>query len=76
MEQYAWSWSLKAFVQALRECLGEHCLPVTSRNLGNIAAEIDYEAGAEAAIQTDSTQIPMQDLVLLDVCVNCRGFLV
>lgn len=62
---------LRGVVHALRECLREHCIPVTSLNPGNTAAEIAYEAGAEAAIQTyDGTQIPMQDLVLLLRCLR------
>jgi short-subunit dehydrogenase len=62
---------LRGVVHALRECLREHRIPVTSLNPGNIAAEISYEAGAEAAIQTyDSTRIPMQDLVLLLRCLR------
>ncbi len=62
---------LRGVVHALRECLREHRIPVTSLNPGNIAAEISYEAGAEAAIQTyDGTRIPMQDLVLLLRCLH------
>lgn len=62
---------LRGVVHALRECLREHRIPVTSLNPGNIAAEIAYETGAEAAIQTyDSQQIPMQDLVLLLRCLR------
>jgi NAD(P)-dependent dehydrogenase (short-subunit alcohol dehydrogenase family) len=62
---------LRGVVHALRECLREHRIPVTSLNPGNIAAEISYEAGAEAAIQTyNSTRIPMQDLVLLLRCLR------
>ncbi|ODG97252.1 short-chain dehydrogenase [Nostoc sp. KVJ20] len=62
---------LRGVVHALRECLREHRIPVTSLNPGSIAAEIAYEAGAEAAIQTyDSRQIPMQDLVLLLRCLR------
>jgi NAD(P)-dependent dehydrogenase (short-subunit alcohol dehydrogenase family) len=62
---------LRGVVHALRECLREHRIPVTSLNPGSIAAEIPYEAGAEAAIQTfNSKQIPMQDLVLLLRCVR------
>ena len=62
---------LRGVVHALRECLREHRIPVTSLNPGNIAAEISYEVGAEAAIQTyDGTRIPMQDLVLLLRCLR------
>jgi NAD(P)-dependent dehydrogenase (short-subunit alcohol dehydrogenase family) len=62
---------LRGVVHALRECLREHQIPVTSLNPGSIAAEIPYEAGAEAAIQTyDGRQIPMQDLVLLLRCLS------
>jgi short-subunit dehydrogenase len=62
---------LRGVVHALRECLREHRIPVTSLNPGSIAAEIAYETGAEAAIQTyDSRQIPMQDLVLLLRCLR------
>lgn len=62
---------LRGVVHALRECLREHRIPVTSLNPGNIAAEIAYEAGAEAAIEAyNSTQIPMQDLVLLLRCLR------
>ncbi|NEQ25698.1 MAG: SDR family oxidoreductase [Microcoleus sp. SIO2G3] len=62
---------LRGVVHAIRECLREHRIPVTSLNPGSIAAEIPYEAGAEAAIQTyDSRQIPMQDLVLLLRCLR------
>jgi NAD(P)-dependent dehydrogenase (short-subunit alcohol dehydrogenase family) len=62
---------LRGVVHALRECLREDRIPVTSLNLGNIAAEIPYEAGAEAALQTyDNRRIPMQDLVLLLRCLR------
>lgn len=62
---------LRGVVHALRECLREHRIPLTSLNPGNIAAKIAYEAGAEAAIQAyDSKQIPMQDLVLLLRCLR------
>ena len=62
---------LRGVVHALRECLREHRIPVTSLNPGNIAAEISYEAGAKAAIETyASTRIPMQDLVLLLRCLR------
>lgn len=62
---------LRGVVHALRECLREHRISVTSLNPGSIAAEIPYEAGAEAAIQTyDGRQIPMQDLVLLLRCLR------
>ncbi|WP_414583149.1 SDR family NAD(P)-dependent oxidoreductase [Scytonema sp. PCC 10023] len=62
---------LRGVVHALRECLRQHRIPVTSLNPGNIAAEIPYEAGAEEAIQTyHGTQIPMQDLVLLLRCLR------
>lgn len=66
-----WFLELGGVVHALRECLREYHIPVTSLNPGNVAAEIAYEAGAEAAIQTyDGTRIPMQDLVLLLRCVR------
>lgn len=62
---------LRGVVHALRECLRVHRIPVTSLNPGNIAAEISYEAGAEAAIQTyEGKRIPMQDLVLLLRCLR------
>lgn len=62
---------LRGVVHALRECLREHRIPVTALNPGNIAAEIAYETGAEAAIQAyNGTQIPMQDLVLLLRCLR------
>ncbi|MBD2463673.1 SDR family oxidoreductase [Oscillatoria sp. FACHB-1407] len=62
---------LRGVVHALRECLRDYRIPVTALNPGNIAAEIDYDAGAEAAVQTyDGTQIPMQDLVLLLRCLR------
>lgn len=62
---------LRGVVHALRECLRQDKIPVTSLNPGNIAAEISYDAGAEAAIRIyDSTRIPMQDLVLLLRCLR------
>ncbi len=62
---------LRGVVHALRECLREAQIPVTSLNPGNLAAEIPYEAGAEAAIQAyDGARIPMQDLVLLLRCLR------
>ncbi|GAB4205967.1 MAG: SDR family oxidoreductase [Coleofasciculaceae cyanobacterium] len=62
---------LRGVVHALRECLREHRIPVTSLSPGNIAAEISYEAGTQAAIQTyNGTRIPMQDLVLLLRCLR------
>jgi NAD(P)-dependent dehydrogenase (short-subunit alcohol dehydrogenase family) len=62
---------LRGVVHALRECLREHRIPVTSLNPGSIAAEIPYEEGAQKAIETyNGRQIPMQDLVLLLSCLR------
>lgn len=62
---------LRGIVHALRECLREHRIPVTSLNPGNIAAEIPYEISVEEAIRTyNGTRIPMQDLVLLLRCLR------
>lgn len=62
---------LRGVVHALRECLREHRIPVTSLNPGNIAAEIPYEVSVEEAIRTyNGTRIPMQDLVLLLRCLR------
>jgi short-subunit dehydrogenase len=62
---------LRGVVHSLRECLRENKIPVTSLNPGNIAAEIDYDAGVEAAINAcDGQRIPMQDLVLLVKCLR------
>lgn len=38
---------LRGVVHALRECLREHRIPVTSLNPGNIAAEIPYEVSVK-----------------------------
>lgn len=62
---------LRGVVHALRQCLREHRIPVTSLNPGNIAAEIPYEVSVEEAIRTyNGTRIPMQDLVLLLRCLR------
>ena len=61
---------LRGVARSLRENLRPHGVAVTCINPGEIASEMPYERGADAAIGAyDGRRIPVQDLVALVRCV-------
>jgi short-subunit dehydrogenase len=61
---------LRGVARSLRENLRPHLIAVTCINPGELANEIPYERGANAAIDAyDGRRIPVHDLVALVRCV-------
>lgn len=61
---------LRGITNALREHLRKDKITVTCINLGELAAEVPFEEGAEKAIKLyEGTRIPVQDIVAIVQCV-------
>ncbi|MBN6887392.1 short-subunit dehydrogenase [Cytobacillus horneckiae] len=61
---------LRGITNALREHVRKDKISVTCINLGELAAEVPYEEGAEKAIMLyQGTRIPVQDIVAIVHCV-------
>ena len=64
-------YAVRGIAEALREHVREDAIAVTCINPGELAAEIPFEAGAEAAIAAyEGTRIPVQDMVALIKCIT------
>ncbi|NOJ73814.1 SDR family NAD(P)-dependent oxidoreductase [Paenibacillus alvei] len=61
---------LRGIANALREHVRKDQIAITCMNLGELAAEIPYEEGAEKALKAyDSSRIPVQDIISLVTCI-------
>ncbi len=61
---------LRGVGHSSRENLRKHSIAVTCINPGEIAAAIDFDEGAERAVEKyQGTRIPVQDLVLIVKCL-------
>jgi short-subunit dehydrogenase len=61
---------LRGVAHALRESVRRDRIAVTCLNLGNLAGEIPYAAGVEAALNAyNSARIPVQDVVAVVKCL-------
>lgn len=64
-------YAVRGIAEALREHVREDAITVICSNPGELAAEIPFEAGAEAAIVAyEGTRIPVQDTVALIKCIT------